>query len=91
MPHCSEYSYYQKHENTNCCPEHFIPMEMAEAYIIAKNYSMAMGWFEKAYENHDANIPYIGSTWWEIEPFKIDDPRFYELLNKLNLPLQTSD
>ena len=50
-----------------------------------------MDWLEKGYEDRDGNIPYVGLNIWQKEPFKIDGPRFYELLKKLNLPLPNSD
>jgi len=74
-------------ENAGCSQ----PTDIVEAYIIAKNYSKAMDWLEKAYEDHDHNIPYFGLTMFQKEPYKIDDPRFYEFLKKLNLPLPETD
>lgn len=42
---------------------------------------------EKEHEDQDASIPYVGVNLFSKEPFKIDDPRFNELLKKMNLPL----
>jgi TolB-like protein/Tfp pilus assembly protein PilF len=64
-----------------------LPLEIACLYTIANNHTKAMDWCEKGYNDHDANIPYIGSTIYTNGPLKIDDPRFFELLRKLNLPL----
>jgi TolB-like protein len=69
-------------ENTGFKP----PLELAQAYIMAKDYSKAIDWFEKAYEDRDANAPYIGLNCFKYGPLKIDDPRFDELLKKMNLP-----
>ena len=62
------------------------PFDLAMVYAAAGNSSLAMDWMEKAYENQDANIPYVGINLFSKEPFKIDDPRLIELLDKLNLP-----
>jgi len=63
------------------------PLQLAKAYAIANNPSKAMDWLEKGYEDHDANMPYIGLNWMSNGPYKIDDPRLIELLKKMNLPL----
>ena len=55
-------------------------------YSAAGNPSLAMEWMEKANEDQDASIPYIGTNIFSKEPFKIDDPRLLELLDKMNLP-----
>jgi len=64
-----------------------VPLELVQAYAMAKDYSKAMDWLEKAYEDHDANLPYIGLNWFKNGPCKIDDPRFNKLLEKMNLPV----
>ncbi len=60
--------------------------DLAIIYAAAGNSSLAMDWMEKAYEDQDANIPYAGMNLFSNEPFKIDDPRLDELLDKMNLP-----
>jgi len=67
--------------------DHILPLQIALAYAIANNPSKAMDWLEKGYEDHDANMPYIGLNWMSNGPYKIDDPRLIELLRKMNLPL----
>jgi tetratricopeptide (TPR) repeat protein len=62
------------------------PFDLAMVYSAAGNPSLAMEWMEKAYEDQDASIPYIGTNMFSKEPFKIDDPRLLELLDKMNLP-----
>ncbi len=64
------------------------PFDLAMVYAAAGNSSSAMDWMEKAYENQDANIPYVGTNLFSKDPFKIEDPRLIELLDKLNLPQQ---
>ena len=63
------------------------PTGVAYIYASAGNDSKAMDFFEQGYKDHDANLPYIGRSMLLNGPFKIDDPRFIELLKKLNLPL----
>ena len=43
----------------------------------------AMTWLEKAYENREGNLLYIGRPIWD--PLR-DDPRFRDLLRRMNLP-----
>jgi hypothetical protein len=65
-----------------------IPSSVAYIYASIGNNSKAMDFFELAYEEKDANLPYIGRSMLLDGPFKIDDPRFVALLKKMNLPLQ---
>ncbi len=67
--------------------DHLLPFEIAQAYLLTKNQSKAMNWLEKGFENQDANTPYIGLNIYANGRFKIDDPRYIELLEKMNLPL----
>jgi TolB-like protein/predicted Ser/Thr protein kinase len=52
-------------------------------YQQAGDYDLAMDWLEKAYEDHDPGMPYIGGR--SDHPLR-SDPRFQELLRKMNLP-----
>ena len=70
---------------------HVLPFEIAQVYTIAKKPSKALDWMEKGYEDHDANIPYIGLNMFLKGPIKLNDIRFIELLKKLNLPLTDSE
>jgi hypothetical protein len=58
---------------------------MANLYAIAGNDSRAMDVLEQAFNDRYIHTPYIGCTMYLSEPFKIDDPRFEELLKKMNL------
>ncbi len=62
------------------------PCTLSNIYASVGDYSKAMDLLEQAYEEKDANLPYIGSFNSE-GPYKIDDPRFVELLKKMNLPV----
>ncbi|MBN1270630.1 MAG: protein kinase [Candidatus Aminicenantes bacterium] len=57
--------------------------EIADAYLEAGNYDLAIDWYEKAYEEHDPNLPYISMVG---NPLR-SHPRFQELLRKMNLPV----
>jgi TolB-like protein/predicted Ser/Thr protein kinase len=61
---------------------------VATWYLRAGDYDLAIDWFEKAYEDHNPNMPYIG------EPSKDSlrsYPRFQELLRKMNLPVDEKE
>ena len=59
------------------------PWQIATLYTRADNREKAVDWLEKAYDAHDANMPYIS-----CDPIfdKIADlPRFQTILSKMNL------
>jgi len=56
---------------------------LAMTYLKAGDKDKAMDWLEKAFEDRDGNLPYIGRPIWD--PLR-DDPRFQELLRKMRLP-----
>jgi serine/threonine-protein kinase len=62
------------------------PWEIAELYVLAGKNDRALEWIERGVEARDPNIVYIGvfpefdSLW--------DDPRFKDLLRRMNLPDQ---
>jgi TolB-like protein len=64
------------------------PCTLSNIYASVGEYTKAMDLLEQAYEDKDANLPYIGSRYNSEGPYKIDDPRFNELLKKMNLPLE---
>ena len=55
-------------------------------YYFAGDYEKAMDWFEKSYENHEGNLPYIS------RPIYYDtlrsDPRYLALLRKIGIPAE---
>lgn len=61
------------------------PWQIATLYTRAGKNQEALEWLEKAYEAHDPNMPYIS-----VDPIfddLRDDPRFKDLLRRMNLPL----
>ena len=59
------------------------PMTIVYGYAKFGDIDNAMYWLEKAYEEHDPNIPYLlFRTYDKLR----DDPRFQDLCRRLNLP-----
>ena len=65
-------------------PGGFRAMTIAQLYFDAGDKDLAIDWFEKAYEEHDPNLPYLGRPFWN--PLR-SDPRFQDLLRRIGLPL----
>jgi TolB-like protein len=61
---------------------------IAVRYLDAGEYDLAMDWYEKAYEDHNPNLPYIGGP--KSDPLR-SYPRFQELLRKMNLPVDEKE
>jgi len=62
---------------------YIIPISIGVFYALAGDIDNAMIWLEKAYNEHDPNLPYL------LEPKydKLrDDPRFQDLCQRMNLP-----
>ena len=62
--------------------------KIAQRYFRAGDHDLAIEWFEKAYENHEPNLPYIGRPYWG--PLR-SDSRFVDLLRKMNLPVDEKE
>jgi TolB-like protein/Tfp pilus assembly protein PilF len=61
------------------------PWQIATLYTRAGKREEAIDWLEKAFDAHDANMPYIS-----VDPIfddLRDNPRFQELIRKMNLPI----
>jgi hypothetical protein len=54
-------------------------------YLRVENKEKAIEWLEKGYEIHDPNMPYISTNFSNYDLLK-DDPRYIDLLKKMNLP-----
>ncbi len=57
---------------------------VAQHYLYAGDYDRAMDWLEKAFEVRDPNLPYIALCP-IFDPLR-SDPRFQDLLRRMNLP-----
>jgi len=65
------------------------PVEMVIRYMMVDQKDKAMDWIEKGFELHDPNMPYI-TTQCLCEPL-FDDPRFIDIIHKMNLPLPKTE
>ena len=61
---------------------------IANKYLDAGDYELAIDWYEKAYEEHAPGMPYIGTP--NKDPLR-SNPRFQELLRKMNLPVDKKE
>jgi len=66
------------------------PVVMACRYLMVDQPDKAMEWIEKGFEVRDPNMPYIASPGYSCEPL-FDNPRFIEIIKKMNLPLPNSE
>lgn len=62
------------------------PVSLAEKYMMVDQPDKAMDWLEKGFEAHDPVMPYIATHGYFFEPL-FDNPRFIDILEKMNLPL----
>jgi len=60
------------------------PWSIGTMYTRSGNKEKALDYLEKAFEEHDANMPYISID--PIFDFMRDDPRFIALIEKMNYP-----
>jgi tetratricopeptide (TPR) repeat protein len=58
---------------------------IAFRYLDAGDYDLAIDWLEKAYDEHDPNLPYIGLP--AYDPLR-SYPRFKDLLRRIGLPFE---
>ncbi len=59
-------------------------VEMALSYVRANQPDKAIDWIERGFEIHDPQMIYI--TVYQFDPL-FDNPRFIEIVEKMNLPL----
>ncbi len=60
------------------------PTDVANLYLEANEKTQALDWLEKGFEMHDPNLPYIGQPIYESLRA---EPRYQNLLRRLNLPI----
>ena len=65
------------------------PTELAMRYMMVDQPDKAIEWLEKGYEVRDPVMPYLG--WGYLYEPLFDNPRFIEILQKMNLPLPTAN
>jgi TolB-like protein/Tfp pilus assembly protein PilF/predicted Ser/Thr protein kinase len=61
------------------------PFDTALLYALAGENDQAFEWLEKSFEDRSPHMPYVGA-YIELEPLR-SDPRFQDLLRKMNLPV----
>jgi len=62
--------------------------DIARRYLEASDYEEAIVWLEKAYEDREPNLPYLGLP--TYDPLR-SEPRFQDLLRKMNLPVDEKE
>jgi serine/threonine-protein kinase len=62
------------------------PTDLAKIQLALKNHDEAFAWLEKAVEVRDADL-FMLKVWPEWDPIR-DDPRFDDLLRRLNFPTE---
>jgi TolB-like protein/Tfp pilus assembly protein PilF len=62
--------------------------EIAGLYLYAGDYDLAIDWLEKAYEDHHPGLSQLGRP--QFDPLR-SNPRFQELLRKMNLPVDEKE
>ena len=65
------------------------PVGMWCRYLMVDQPDKAMEWIEKGFEVRAPHMPYIASPGYSCEPL-FDNPRFIEIIQKMNLPLPNS-
>jgi serine/threonine-protein kinase len=63
---------------------HVVPTDVAELYLEAGDKDRALEWLEKGFEARDPIMPYLGLP--QYDPLR-SDPRFQDLLRRMNLPV----
>ena len=60
------------------------PVDLAELFATAGEHERALEWLERGFEQRDPNMPFV-----DVQPHfdgLHDDPRFQDLLQRMNLP-----
>jgi hypothetical protein len=60
---------------------------IANTYHAAGEYDLEIDWLEKNYEEHDPDLPYISARGVPLR----SNPRFLDLLRKMNLPVDEKE
>jgi serine/threonine-protein kinase len=71
-------------------PETFcLPNDIAQFYIMAGEKDKAIEWLEKGLEIHDPGLMYLGLP--DFVDLLGDEPRYQEMLRKMNLPVDEKE
>jgi TolB-like protein/Tfp pilus assembly protein PilF len=65
-------------------------MDLAMRYLYTNQPDKAMDWLEKGFEIHDPNMPYITTHCYNLDQL-FTNPRFIDIVKKMNLTLPLSD
>jgi tetratricopeptide (TPR) repeat protein len=63
------------------------PIAISDLYLLAGDHQRAIDWLEEAFDTHNPNLPYLGVP--VYDPLRAN-PRFQDLLRKMNLPTDNS-
>jgi serine/threonine-protein kinase len=63
-----------------------LPLDIANFYAMAGDKDRTVEWLEKGYEIRDPNMPYFGGEG-IVKSLLRDDPRYQDLLRRMNLPV----
>jgi len=66
-----------------------LPFDLARNYVMAPKNQQALDWLQRGFEEGDPNMPYIGLT--PVFDGLHDEPRFRDLLLRLNFPADVRD
>ena len=66
--------------------EYINPMDLAIRYYWLNKYEKTMDWIEKGFDLHDQNMPYLTTGIYTLYSL-YDNPRFIDIVEKMNLPL----
>jgi serine/threonine protein kinase len=67
------------------------PWFIAYPYAAAGETEKTLEWLEKGYEIKDPNMPYLGPDHSILQDLLGDDPRFQDLLRRMNLPVDEKE
>jgi len=66
----------------NRTKSYVLPIDIAQIFLLLGDKDKVIEWCEKGIEEHDPNAPYIAQIFASMR----DDPRFQQIIRKMNLP-----
>jgi hypothetical protein len=67
----------------NRTKSYVLPMDIAQIFLLLGDKDKVIEWCEKGIEERDPNAPYIAQIFVSMR----DDPRFQQIIRKMNLPI----